>query len=111
MTRIRVDVPALASVGHQAAGYASAPRSAKHRLSAADDDVAALRGRCVAAVSDLSTVHDVWGVHLGTFGHDLSVVGHNLVDTATIVRSADDAAVDLFQPISPADRHHYGIRP
>lgn len=111
MARIRVDVPGLTSVGHQAAGYASAPGSAKHRLSAADGDMAALRGRGAASVSELDTVREVWSAHLGTFGHDLSAVGHNLVDTATIVRNGDDEGVDLFRPISSADQHHYGIRP
>jgi hypothetical protein len=53
----------------------------------------------------------VWTAHLRTFAHDLSVVGHNLVDTATIVRNGDDGGVDLFAPISWADQHHYGVRP
>lgn len=111
MARIRVDVPGLTAVGRRAEGYESAPRSAKHRLRSADDDVAALRGHGVTSVADLDTVHEVWTAHLATLGRDLSVVGHNLVDTATIVRNGDDHGVDLFAPISWVERHHYGIRP
>lgn len=111
MARIWVDVPGLTALGHRAAGYRSAPGSAKHRLNSADEDLAALRGHGVTSVSDLDTVHEVWTAHLGTFRHDLSVVGHNLVCTATIVRDGDEDGVDLFEPISWADQHHYGVKP
>lgn len=106
-----MDVPGLTAVGHRAEGYESEPGSAEHKLSSAHDDVAALRGHGVTSVSDLDMVHEVWTAHLTAFGHDLSVVGHNLVDTATTVRNGDDDGVDLFAPISWADRHHYGLRP
>lgn len=111
MARIRVDVPGLTAVGRQAGGYETGARAAKHRLSAAEDDVAALHGHGVTSVTDLDSVHEVWTAHLGTFGRDLSAVGHNLVDTATIARDTDDDNVDLFEPISWADQHHYGITP
>lgn len=106
-----MDVPGLTAVGHRAEGYESAPRSAKHRLNSADDDLAALRDHGVTSVSDLGTVHEVWTAHLGAFGRDLSVVGHNLVDTARIVGNGDEKGVDPFRPISWADQHHYGVGP
>lgn len=111
MARTRVDVPGLTALGHRAAGYTSAPASAKHQLNSADDDVAALQGHGVTSVSDLGTVHEVWTGHLATFGRNLSVVGHNLVDTATIVRNGDGDGVDLFRRVSWSDRHHSGVGP